>query len=94
MAKRRFEVSVTKILTVEFDTVKLDDEFWEDFNGSITDRGGPDIEYLAEHAGWNFVQGAENFIEGIGSLGDMNVVIREIGSNVEVEALDKSVTTL
>lgn len=86
MTKQRFEVSVTKILTVEFDVSKLDDEFWEEFNGSISDRGGPDVEYLAKHAGWNFVQGDEDFIEGIGSLDDMNVVIREIDSNVEVEA--------
>lgn len=84
MGKKRFEVSVTKTLSVEFDTDKLDDEFWRDFNSSISDRGGPDLEYLAEHAAWNFVQGEERFIEGIGPLDEMGVKIREIDSDVEV----------
>lgn len=81
---KSFEVSVTKIISVRFDTEKLDDEFWTDFNTSITDRGGPDIEYLAEHAAWNFVQGDTRFIEGIGDLREMNIIIDEIDREVEV----------
>jgi hypothetical protein len=86
MATRSFKVSVTKVLTVTFDEAKLDDQFWREFNESITDRGGPDIEYLAEHAGWNHVQGDTQFIEGIGPLKEMGVQISEVDSEVEVEA--------
>lgn len=84
--KKRFVVSVTKWLSVEFDTEKMDEEFWDDFNNSISDRGGKDYEYLAEHAAWNFAQGEEMFIEGIGNLREMGVVIRENDSEVEVES--------
>ena len=85
MATKHFTVSVTKVIAVEFDTEKLDDEFWDEFNSTIQDRGGPDIEYLAEHAAWNFVQGSEDFIEGIGPLDEMNIRLREIDSDVAVE---------
>lgn len=84
MAKRVFKVSVTKFVSVEFDTDKLNDEFWREFNETIYDRGGPDIEYLAEHVAWNFVQGDDRFIEGIGPLDEMNVSVREIDSEVDV----------
>lgn len=84
--KKRFAVIVTKWLSVEFDTEKMDAEFWKDFNESISDRGGEDYEYLAEHAAWNFAQGEEMFIEGIGDLREMGVVIRENDSEVEVES--------
>lgn len=86
MSKQFFLVAVTKVITVEFDDTKLDAEFWDEFNSTIQDRGGPDIEYLAEHAAWNFVQGSEDFIEGIGSLDEMNITIREIDSDVRLEA--------
>lgn len=83
MSKQTFRVSVTKIVSVEFDTDKLDAEFWHDFHTSITE--GADIDDLAKHAAWNFVQGAYDFNEGIGDLREMNVVIREIDSEVEIE---------
>lgn len=82
--KKSFEVSVKKIIKVEFDVAKLDDEFWREFNETIDDRGGPDIDYLAEHAAWNFVQGEDRFIEGIGDLKEMGVEISEIDSDVEI----------
>lgn len=85
MGKKTFVVAVTKIVQVEFDTDKLNTEFWHDFNTSISDRGGPDLEYLAEHAAWNFVQGEERFIEGIGPLNEMNIKITETDSDISVE---------
>lgn len=84
MSKQSFQVAVTKFVSVEFDTEKLDAEFWGEFNDTITDRGGPDIEYLAEHVAWNFVQGDAQFIEGIGPLANMNVKVSEIDSEVDV----------
>ncbi|MCZ7854997.1 hypothetical protein O9X81_00040 [Agrobacterium salinitolerans] len=80
----KFTVTVSKSLEVEFDSSKLTPEFWEKFNSLITDRGGPDPEYLAEHAGWNFVQGDEKFIEGIGDLKEMNIKISEIDIDIDV----------
>jgi len=85
MSKLTFNVRVTKVIEVTFETDYLTDEFWDDFNSSISDRGGPDPEYLAEHAAWNFVQGDERFIEGIGPLKEMEIVIRETDSEVDVE---------
>lgn len=84
--RKTYRVTVTKTVEVTFDMAKLDDEFWADFNSSITDRGGPDVEYLAEHAAWNFVQGEDQFIEGIGDLKEMGVVIRDVDSDIEAEA--------
>jgi hypothetical protein len=86
MTKKRFEVSVTKIVLVEFETDNFDEEFWEDFNTSISDRGGEDFTYLAEHAAWNFVQGEETFIEGIGDLKEMGVKLAEIDNEIDVYA--------
>lgn len=86
MSKKRFEVVVTKYVSVEFETDNFDEEFWNDFNTSISDRGGEDYTYLAEHAAWNFVQGEETFIEGIGDLGEMGVRMREVDSEVDVNA--------
>lgn len=83
MSKQAFQVAVTKVLSVVFDTDKLDADFWADFHASITD--GADIDDLAKHAAWNYVQGYDDFIEGIGDLKEMNVVIREIDSDVEIE---------
>lgn len=80
----KFEVTVSKIIEVEFDREKLTPAFWAEFNSTITDRGGPDVEYLAEHAAWNFVQGAENFVEGIGDLKEMGVKMHEVGSDIDV----------
>jgi hypothetical protein len=85
MDKKTYRVAVTKIISVTLDLDKLDAEFWRDFNTSIDDRGGADPDYLAEHAAWNFVQGDTDFIEGIGPLGEMNIKISEIDSEVEVE---------
>jgi len=86
MAEKTFRVAVTKYLEVRLNTEKLDAEFWHDFNTSITDRGGEDFEYLAEHAAWNYVQGDTVFIEGIGPLDEMHVFIAEVDSDVTVEA--------
>lgn len=85
--KKSFEVAITKTLRVEFDSTKLTDEFWRDFNEMISDRGGPDIEYLAEHVGWNYVQGYEKFIEGIGEIKEMGISIEERSDGVEVQSL-------
>jgi len=85
MTKKKFRVNVTKTIEVEFDLAKLDDEFWNDFNTSIYDRGGPDIDYLAEHAAWNYVQGDTDFIEGIGPLKEMNITIAEVDSDVTID---------
>lgn len=88
MNARTYRVAVTKFISVTLDMDKLDAEFWRDFNSSIDDRGGPDPDYLAEHAAWNFVQGDDDFIEGIGPLDEMNITIREVGN--EAEILDRS----
>ena len=85
MTRKAYRVFVTKTIEVSFDMDKLDDEFWSDFNSSIDDRGGPDPEYLAEHAAWNYAQGDHDFIEGIGDLTEMGVRITETDSDVEVE---------
>lgn len=90
MSKQCFDVAVTKTIRVELDTAKLDAEFWNEFNTIITDRGGPDNEYLAEHIGWNFVQGDEKFVEGVGLLSEMNITAREIESEVAANETDPS----
>ena len=69
----------------DLDTDKLDADFWEEFNSMITDRGGPDNEYLAEHIAWNFVQGDDEFVEGVGDLKEMNISVAEAGSDVSSE---------
>lgn len=84
----KFKVEVTKYITVSFDDSKLDDQFWEEFNSTISDRGGPDLYYLAEHAAWNFVQGDSEFIEGIGPLKEMNISISETGSDVDADCIE------
>lgn len=81
-----FRVAVTKVIAVELDPEKLDAEFWDEFNETITDRGGPDDAYLAKHIAWNFVQGGTDFVEGVGPLSEMNVTAREIDSDVTIEA--------
>lgn len=80
--KQKFSVAVTKYIDVTLDTDKLDADFWEEFNSMITDRGGPDNEYLAEHIAWNFVQGDDEFVEGVGDLKEMNISVAEAGSDV------------
>lgn len=85
MMKQSFRITVTKIIVVDLDTDKLDTEFWREFNETITDRGGPDNEYLAEHIAWNYVQGSDDFVEGVGPLKEMNIAVREVDSDVEVE---------
>jgi len=83
--KQTFSVAVTKYIDVTLDTDKLDADFWEEFNSMITDRGGPDNEYLAEHIAWNFVQGDDEFVEGVGDLKEMNISVAEAGSDVSSE---------
>lgn len=83
--KKKFSVAVTKYIDVTLDTDKLDADFWEEFNSMITDRGGPDNEYLAEHIAWNFVQGDDEFVEGVGDLKEMNISVAEAGSDVSSE---------
>ncbi|WP_176056644.1 hypothetical protein [Brucella intermedia] len=83
--KQKFSVAVTKYIDVTLDTDKLDADFWEEFNSMITDRGGPDNEYLAEHIAWNFVQGDDEFVEGVGYLKEMNISVAEAGSDVSSE---------
>ena len=83
--KQKFSVAVTKYIDVTLDTDKLDADFWEEFNSMITDRGGPDNEYLAEHIAWNFVQGDYEFVEGVGDLKEMNISVAEAGSDVSSE---------
>ncbi|KAB2693362.1 hypothetical protein [Brucella intermedia] len=83
--KQKFSVAVTKYIDVTLDTDKLDADFWEEFNSMITDRGGPDNEYLAEHIAWNFVQGDDEFVEGVGDLKEMNISVAEAGSDVSSE---------
>lgn len=85
MSKVSYNVRVTKVIEVTFETEYLTTEFWSDFNSSISDRGGPDTYYLAEHAAWNYVQGEDDFIEGIGDLKKMGVELREIDSELDVE---------
>lgn len=85
MSSLTYHVAVTKIIEVTLDTDKLDAEFWDEFNSSITDRGGPDNDYIAEHIAWNYVQGAEDFVEGVGPLKEMNITVREVDSDVEIE---------
>lgn len=89
MTKRAFAVEVTRSYIVEFDTDKLDDEFWAEFNSTITDRGGEDLPYLAEHAVWNFMQGDTEFIEGIGDLKEAGVVISEDQSDVYFDCTEQ-----
>lgn len=84
MATKTYRVAVTKVIAVTLDLDKLDAEFWHDFNTGISDRGGPDTDYLAKHAAWNFVQGDTEFIEGIGPLKEMNVKISEVDSETEI----------
>ncbi|MEN5297508.1 hypothetical protein ABE530_04025 [Brucella sp. TWI559] len=84
--KQKYFVAVTKYIDVTLDTDKLDADFWNEFNSLITDRGGPDNEYLAEHVAWNVVQGYDDFVEGVGDLKEMNITTSETGSDVSVEA--------
>lgn len=84
--KQKYSVAVTKYIDVTLDTDKLDDDFWKEFNSLITDRGGPDNEYLAEHVAWNVVQGYDDFVEGVGDLKEMSITASETGSDVSVEA--------
>ncbi len=83
--KQKYSVAVTKYIDVTLDTDKLDADFWNEFNSLITDRGGPDNEYLAEHVAWNVVQGYDDFVEGVGDLKEMNITASETGSDVSVE---------
>lgn len=83
MAIQKFKFAVTKFVEVTIDTDNFDEEFWNDFNSSITDRGGEDFEYLAEHIAWNHVQGDTVFVEGVGNLLEMGVKSREYDSDVE-----------
>ena len=84
--KQKYSVAVTKYIDVTLDTDKLDADFWKEFNSLITDRGGPDNEYLAEHVAWNVVQGYDDFVEGVGDLKEMNITTSETGSDASVEA--------
>lgn len=85
---RRMRFEVVKLIEVTIDEGKLDAEFWEDFNNSITDRGGPDPDYIGEHVAWNYVQGAYYFVEGVGNLAEMNIQVREVDGWVDqAEAL-------
>ncbi len=81
----KYTVAVTKYIDVVLDPEKLDAEFWEEFNSTITDRGGPDNKYLAKHIAWNIVQGEDVFVEGVGDLKEMNISAVENGSDVSVE---------
>ncbi|MFC3206824.1 hypothetical protein [Aquamicrobium soli] len=85
MSKQTYRVAVTKIIEVTLDLAKLDAEFWDEFNSSITDRGGPDLDYIAEHIAWNYAQGAEDFVEGVGPLKEMNITVHEVDGDVEIE---------
>lgn len=87
MTKKIYDVSVTKIIRVELDEGKLDAEFWDEFNETIADRGGPDDAYLAKHIAWNFVQGDTDFVEGVGPLSEMNIKAREIDADMESEEI-------
>lgn len=81
--KKKFQVAVTKIVEVEIDTEKLDAAFYHDFHTSITD--GADEEDIVRHIAWNYVQGDDRFIEGIGDLKEMNVAITEVDSDVDIQ---------
>lgn len=89
MAKDAYRVVVTKIIEVRLDRGKFGDEFWEEFNETIDDIGGQDFDYLAEHIAWNYVQGDDDFVEGVGPLKEMDVKVSEIGSNVEIEDVSR-----
>lgn len=81
--KKKFQVAVTKIVEVEIDTDKLDEEFYTDFHTSITD--GADEADIVRHIAWNYVQGDDRFIEGIGDLKQMNVVVTDVDSDVDIQ---------
>jgi hypothetical protein len=80
---RRMVFDVVQTIEVVIDESKMGAEFWDDFNKSITDRGGPDPDYICEHIAWNYAMGAERFVEGVGDLKEMNVRVREIESFIE-----------
>ena len=83
MAVKRYIVEITRKIAVDLDTEKLTDDFWSDFNSTITDLGEPNLPYLAEHAAFNFTQGEYRFIEGIGDLKEMNINIEQIECRIE-----------
>jgi hypothetical protein len=88
MAKRKYSVDVVTTYRVEIDDEKIDADFWREFSETITDTGGPDLDYLVEHIAWNVSRGEWRFVEGVGDLKEMNITCDE--SDCEVTALEVS----
>lgn len=86
MALKSYRVEVTHFVKVTLDLEKLDDQFWQEFNSTIDDRGGPDPDYIAEHVAWNHVQREDDFVEGVGSLKEMNIKVHTFDTEVDVES--------
>lgn len=81
MFKRKFEVEVERVVNVEIDADKFDDEFMEDYRKSF-DSSFYDIEDHIRHLGWLYAAGRidgtpNEFIEGYGIAKEMGIKFEE-----------------
>ena len=80
----RYQIAVTKIIEVTIPDGVITSEFLEEFSGSISYA---DTEReIAEHIAWNDVQGAGDFVEGVGPLKEQGIIVSEVDSYVETQA--------
>lgn len=98
MNLRKFTVEVRQTVEVTMDADAFTPEFFEEYNSSITYRGGDDgdIEWAlrehAEHLAWVHATGVElldgfdsPFIEGYGPASEMGIKADTVSVDTSVE---------
>lgn len=80
---KTFEVEVTNVVSVTLDETKFDAEFMQEFSRYMFYVDS--LEDIAKHIAYNFAaNGADYFVEGVGHLEEMGVLIREHGWETEI----------
>lgn len=90
---KTYSVEVTVTVDVTLDETKFTPEFFEEFNGSITDWGD-DLEEHAKHLAWVHATGVEDlayvsrapFVEGYGPVDEMG--IQAVTRDTETEVVE------
>lgn len=80
---RKFEVDVTRVVTVEIDDSKFTEEFMENYR-SFIDSSFYDLEDHIQQLAWLFgagrISGSKSeFIEGYGIASEMGIKFEEVG---------------
>lgn len=97
---RKFTVEVRQTVEVTLDADAFTPEFFEEYNTSITYRGGDDgdVEWAlrshAEHLGWVHATGLEDleyvsrppFVEGYGPVDEMGIRAKTVDTDTDVSA--------